>query len=54
MRLALIDDMVIKPVFRTIEVYELARQPYLLTIDDDLTGAPVIPGFTIPVRALFT
>ena len=33
---------VVKPVFRTVEVYELARQPQLRTVDDDLLGDPVI------------
>lgn len=45
---------VVKEVFRTVEVYELARQPQLRTIDDDLLGDPVIPGFTLPVRTLFS
>jgi len=45
---------VVKPVFRTVEVYELARQPQLRTSDDDLLGNPVIPGFTLPVRTLFS
>jgi len=45
---------VIKPVFKTIEVYELAEEPRLLTINDNLTGDPVIPGFKVLVRALFS
>ena len=43
----------IKPVFKTVEVYELGKQPRLLTTDEVLTGDPVIPGFTLPVSTLF-
>lgn len=45
---------VIKPVSRTIEVFELSKLPFLATINDVLSGDPVIPGFQIPVRAIFT
>ncbi|HKC73142.1 MAG TPA: Uma2 family endonuclease [Chloroflexota bacterium] len=44
---------VIKPVFQTVEVYELGKKPRLLTTDDVLTGDPVLPGFTLPVSTLF-
>ena len=44
---------VIKPVFQTVEIYELGKKPRLLTTDDVLTGDPVIPGFTLPVSPLF-
>ena len=43
----------IEPVFKTVEVYELGKQPRLLTTDDMLSGDPVIPGLTLPVSALF-
>jgi len=44
---------VVRPVLQTVEVYELAGKPYLLTTDDDLAGDPVIPGFALPVGKLF-
>ena len=44
---------VIRPVFQTIEVYELGKKPRLLTTDDLLEGAAVVPGFALPVSMLF-
>jgi len=44
---------VVRTVLQTVEVYELAGKPYLLTTDDDLTGGPVVPGFALPAVKIF-
>lgn len=45
---------VVNPRDRTIAVYHPAdTQPVTLGIDDQLDGEEVVPGFALPVRALF-
>jgi Uma2 family endonuclease len=38
---------------RTVTVYEPGKEPRVLTEADTLTAEPVLPGFSVPVRALF-
>jgi Uma2 family endonuclease len=39
---------------RTVTVYEPGQEPRLLTEADTLTAEPVLSGFSVPVRALFS
>jgi Uma2 family endonuclease len=43
----------INPRRRTVRVLTSLRQSITLTEADTLTGDPVLPGFTLPVRDLF-
>jgi Uma2 family endonuclease len=43
----------VNPKFRFIRVHYLERAPERLEETDILAGAPVLPGFSIPVRELF-
>ncbi|MDP9378662.1 MAG: Uma2 family endonuclease [Chloroflexota bacterium] len=44
---------VVQPLNRTVTVYARDRESLTLTVDDALDGEDVIPGFRMPVRALF-
>ncbi len=44
---------IIRPVSKTVEVYETNQKPVLLTINDNLDGANVVPGFQLPITRLF-
>lgn len=44
---------VIYPTSRTVTVYTQEQPPRVLAEDDTLDGADVLPGFKLPVRALF-
>jgi Uma2 family endonuclease len=44
---------VIYPATRTVTVYSQEQPPRTLTVDDTLDGEDVLPGFTLPVLALF-
>ena len=41
------------PDTRTVDVYRQDGPTITLTEDDTLDGAPVLPGFTLPVREVF-
>ena len=41
------------PDTRTVDVYHLDSAVISLTDEDTLDGAPVLPGFTLPVRQVF-
>ena len=43
----------VNPRRRTVTVHRPGCRPVLLTDADDLTGDPVLPGFRVPVAALF-
>jgi Uma2 family endonuclease len=44
----------VDPRARTVEVYTAPESSTLLHETDTLGGAPVLPGFTLPLRELFT
>ncbi len=44
---------VIDPVFRTVQVYRPGCEPVMLNSLEDLSGDPHLPGFRVPVAALF-
>lgn len=44
---------VLFPDTRTVMVYQPEHEVLLLTEEDTLTGEPVLPGFSAPVRELF-
>lgn len=44
---------VVYPESRTIEVHQTGVPVVTLTEDDTLDGAPVLPGFTLPLRDVF-
>lgn len=45
---------IVRPIRKIIEVYHPGdRKPTTLGIDDELDGEAVIPGFKLPVKALF-
>lgn len=44
---------IIRPRTRTITVYRSRQDIRLLTAEDTLDGADVLPGFSVPVRELF-
>jgi len=44
---------VVYPATRTVTVYTQDQPPRTLTVDDILDGEDLLPGFTLPVRALF-
>ena len=43
----------VDPVARTVEVFTAADQSVVLRQDQSLTGAPVLPGFLLPLSKLF-
>jgi Uma2 family endonuclease len=43
----------VDPAGQRIYAYAADRPPRLLTVDDTLDGADVVPGFELPVRAIF-
>lgn len=43
----------VDPVARTVSVYAAPEVAAVLTEADTLDGAPVLPGFTLPLRDLF-
>jgi Uma2 family endonuclease len=45
---------VVSTVYREIEVFDPAGHYQLLTMDDVLKGDPVLPGFELPLRKLFS
>ena len=44
---------VVRPVTQVVEVYRAGRKTHFLTIEDELDGEDVIPGFKLPITALF-
>ena len=44
----------VDPVARTIQVFTAVDQIRLLREDEKVTGDPVLPGFALPLRDLFT
>jgi Uma2 family endonuclease len=44
---------VVDPASRTVSLYWLANRAEILTIDDDLRGVEVVPGFKLPLCDLF-
>jgi Uma2 family endonuclease len=44
---------VIRPIQEVVEVYRDGKPEGLLSIDEELDGNPVIPGFKLAVRKLF-
>ena len=46
--------LVIHPVHRTLTAYRPNVAPQILGEDDTLEGDPAVPGWRLPVRALFT
>ncbi|WP_020470291.1 Uma2 family endonuclease [Zavarzinella formosa] len=38
---------------RTVRVYASVKEPRLLTVEDQLDGGTVLPGFSMPVRDIF-
>lgn len=44
---------VVDPASRTVQIYWLANRAEILTVDDDLRGAEVVPGFKLPLCDLF-
>jgi Uma2 family endonuclease len=44
---------IIRPALRTVEVYTPGAPARLLGLEDTLDGGAVLPGFTLPVRAIF-
>ena len=45
---------IVYPKNRVVDVYRPGQPVQTLTIDDDLDGDPVVPGFRIPLRSIFT
>lgn len=45
---------VVHPKRQVVEVYAPGQRPQRFGIDDILTGGDVLPGFTLPVRDIFT
>lgn len=45
---------VVNPRRKTVTVYRPSQQPTLLSENNDLSGDEVVPGFHIPVAAIFT
>lgn len=44
---------VVEPVFRTVTAYRADAEPELFNASQDLTGEPHLPGFRVPVAAIF-
>jgi len=44
---------VVDPGTRTVQIYWRPNHAEILTIDDDLRGAEVVPGFKLPLTDLF-
>lgn len=44
---------IVEPIGRTVTVYEPGGRSRVLTEDDNLDGGNVIPGFSLPVLAIF-
>lgn len=45
--------LLIAPIARTITVYRPYREPGTLGVDHVFDGEDIVPGFTLPVRAIF-
>lgn len=45
---------VVSTALRQIEVFDAARNYHLVTINDVLKGDPILPGFELPLRDLFS
>ena len=43
----------VDPATRTVRVYSAPDQSRVLGEDDEIDGAPVLPGLTIAIRGLF-
>lgn len=43
----------VNPKTRRVTVYRLPSEVHILTVNDTLDGAEVIPGFTLPLKELF-
>lgn len=43
----------VDPATRTVTIFAAGQPPRLLTSDDTLDGAEVVPGFQLPVRDIF-
>jgi len=44
----------VDPYFNTVVMHRHGVVPRFFTIEDELTGDPELPGFSVPVRHLFT
>ncbi|MDX1995055.1 MAG: Uma2 family endonuclease [bacterium] len=44
----------VDPEKQQVEVYMLGQPPVIYTLEDTLEGGDVLPGFTLPVRSIFT
>lgn len=45
---------IVDPHFQTVTVYRPDAKPAMISADDDLTGEPHLPGFTVPARKIFS
>ena len=45
--------LLLAPISRTVTVYRPDREPQTLGVEQTLDGEDVVPGFTLPVRAIF-
>ncbi len=45
---------VIDPHDRTVTIYRLDAEPELVNVNQELSGAPYLPGFRVRVAELFT
>lgn len=43
----------VNPVMKQVEVYRPAEKVLILNASDTLDGAPVLPGFTLPLHTIF-
>ena len=43
----------VDPEMETVTVFERGKAPLLLTVDQTLTGGDILPGFELPVQAIF-
>jgi Uma2 family endonuclease len=46
--------LAVNPRWRTVTIYRPGQPPRLLTEDDTLDGEDVVPGWRLPVRAIFS
>jgi Uma2 family endonuclease len=44
---------VVDPDFRTVVVYQPGREPEFVNANQELSGDPYLPGFRVPVAAIF-
>ena len=44
---------IVNPRFQTVAVYQAGSNPQMLNTDQELTAEPHLPGFRVPVAALF-